>query len=449
VAGLLLARDDGAEKLVSSVLDRDRRDAVARLVEGAIDARTIPPEVALTEALHQVAGKLADQITSRSGSRGQLFDAIGRLTHHPVIGLGIAAVVVTAMYAWVGALGATLVVDWLSANVFEGWLTPGAERLAAHLPWTVARDVLVDPDFGLIPTGLFLAFGLVMPVLFFFYFAFNILTASGYLPRLSVLLDRILRMVGLNGKGILPLAMAFSCITMALITVRMLDTRKERVIASFLMLLGIPCAPLLAAMLVVLGRMPASASLLVFGFIAVQVLAAGALANKILRGRSSDFIMEIPPMRLPRVSRVLRQTVRQTYYFMKEAVPLFLIASFVLFVFDRVGGLDLLARISHPVVDGLLGLPDESVQVFIKTMIRREAGAAELEHVRGAFDNVQLVITLLVMTFLTPCINAIIVLVKERGLAMAAGLVVAVSFYALTVGAVLGGVLRLLGVTFT
>ena len=144
--------------------------------------------------------------------------------------------------------------------------------------------MIVDPEFGLLPTGVFLALGLVLPVLLCFYIAFGFLEDSGYLPRFSLLLDKIFKKMGLNGKGVIPLVMGYSCITMAILTTRILDTKKERNIATMLLLLGTPCAPLLAVMLIVLDRMPFSATLTVFGIIFAQTFTAGWLLNKIAAG---------------------------------------------------------------------------------------------------------------------------------------------------------------------
>jgi ferrous iron transport protein B len=449
LATLLLARDEAALRHVGAAFGEAARDRVTAALEGSAAERSgLPPEVEMTEALHAAAGRLAVQAVSRAEGGGRALDAFGRVAHHPLLGLVIAAAVVGAAYLWVGELGATRVADWLRARVFEGLVNPAAERIAAHLPWPLVRDALVDPDFGLVPTGLALAFGLVMPVLFFFYFFFNLLLDSGYLARLSILFDRVFRVVGLNGKGIIPLTMGFSCVTMALITTRMLDTKRERIIASFLLMLGTPCAPLLAMMLVILSPMPASAAATVFGVIVAQTFAAGWAASRLLGGQAADFIMEIPPMRRPRLGSVLLRTARQTYHFMKEALPLFLLASLVVFTVDRLGGLALLERAAHPLVNGVLGLPDGAVRVFVKTLIRRESGAAELVLARGNFDNVQLVVTMLVMSFLMPCVNSAIVLVKERGPVTALAMIAVVCVYAVAVGAALNAACRALGVTF-
>jgi len=448
VAQLLVAEDTSAWQLVTETLGKQELATAKKITQQCAREPGIQHDVIMTEALHTSAQRIAEQVVSQREVGRGLLSAFGRLAHQPLAGSVIAVVVIYLVYLWVGELGATRVVDAISDTVFNGWLLPQVSQVVDRIPWPVVRDALMDPDFGLIPTGLFLAFGLVMPVLFFFYFAFNILLFSGYIPRISILMDRIFRFVGLNGKGILPLTMGLSCVTMALITTRMLDSKRERMIASFLLLLGTPCAPLLAMMIVVLANLPLAALLAVFITILAMQLLAGVLAGRFLSGRTSDFIIEIPPMRVPRFSRVLRQTVVQTWGFMKEAVPLFLLASLVMFTVDRFGGLALLARVSAPLVQGLLGLPEESVQVFVKTMIRRETGAVELDLVRDSFSNLQLVVTLVVMTLLTPCVNSVMVLIKERGFWTGIAMLMSVSIIALLVGAVLNNVCSVAGITF-
>ena len=134
---------------------------------------------------------------------------------------------------------------------------------------------------------------------------------------------------------------------------------------------------------------------------------------------------------------------------MKEAVPVFILASFFVFLFARAGGLAVLERIMEPVISGFMGLPEKSVQVFIKTIIRRESGATELEHLSTLYDNVQLVVNLLVMTFLSPCINSLVVLFKERGSRIALLIMASVWVYAVLMGSIVSHTCRFLGVTFT
>jgi ferrous iron transport protein B len=364
-------------------------------------------------------------------------------------GLPIAVAVIAAMYLFIGSFGATYLVDTINGTLFEGLLIPWFTKLLAPLPFPFIRDLIMDPDFGILPTGVFLALGLVLPVLFCFYFAFGVLQDSGYLPRLSILLDKLFQKMGLNGKGVIPLVMGFSCVTMAILTTRMLGSRKERNIATFLLLLGMPCAPLIAVMLIILEKMPFYATITIFGFLLVQTFVAGIALNRILPGERSPFLMEIPPLRLPKFLQVLRMSVRKTLFFMKEAVPIFIFASCVVFLFNRMGGLAMLEKMARPLVTEFMGLPEKSIQVFIKTIIRRESGATELEHLSGIYTNLQLVVNLLVMTFLTPCINAIIVLFKERGFKTSILIISSVFVYAVLIGAAVNHTCRVLGITFT
>ena len=153
-------------------------------------------------------------------------------------------------------------------------------------------------------------------------------------------------------------------------------------------------------------------------------------------------------MRTPGVRSILVTTWRRTWAFMKEAVPLFLLAAFLVFLFDYVGGLRLLENAVRPLMNGLLGLPESAVRVFMKTIIRREAGAVELDLLRANFSNLQLVVALLTMTLLIPCVNTMVVLFKERGARVAGVILAGVFAYALLAGGLVNHLCRALGVTF-
>ena len=175
----------------------------------------------------------------------------------------------------------------------------------------------------------------------------------------------------------------------------------------------------------------------------------GFAAASILPGGPSDLILEIPRMRIPHLSVLFKKTWWRTRRFMREAVPIFLAASFVIFVLDRTGGLRVLEDLGRPVVQGLFGLPEQAVQVLIKTAIRRENGATELGLLRAHFTNLQVVVTLLIMTFVMPCINATLVILKERGFKSAAAIFSVVVALALAVGATVNLLCSRLGITFS
>ena len=447
---LLLSEDQGCKTYISDNFGCGMLDQLLSLAAQHRQESTVSMEIYLVNLYHKEAARIASSVQIiESPSKNPLIHRFGDWCTQLSTGIPIAMAVVTLMYFFVGSFGATYLVDSINGMFFEGLIIPWVTKIVEPIPSVFLRDMIIDPDFGVLPTGVFLALGLVLPVIFCFYIAFGILEDSGYLPRISILLDQIFQKMGLNGKGVIPLVMGFSCVTMAILTTRVLNTEKEKNIASFLLFLCMPCAPLIAVMLIILDKMPISATITVFGMIFLQILIAGYFANKILPGKRSLMVLEIPTMRVPKPLSVLKMSSLKTYFFMKEAVPVFVYASIAVFVFQRLGGLDLLEDSMGPFIGKIMGLPEKSIQVFIKTMIRRESGAVELEHLSNIYTNLQLVVNLLVMTFIAPCVNAIIVLYKERGGKAATAIMITVVVYAFIIGSVVNHTCLALGITFT
>ncbi|MBW2704185.1 MAG: ferrous iron transport protein B [Deltaproteobacteria bacterium] len=420
---------------------RERTQAVRESLPSAADL--LLTEAALTQAEGLAEGLVKRQPPSQSG----LVDKLTVWTRRPLTGLPIAVLVLSLVYLFVGTLGAGYLVDLLEGRVFGDWLLPWVEQLVAHIPWAWLRELLTG-QFGLISVGVVLSVGIVAPVLATFFFAFALLEESGYLPRLSVLFDRAMRRIGLNGKGVLPMIMGLSCVTMAVLTTRVLETRKQRFIATLLLMLAMPCAPLLGVIMVVLARLEPVATPILWLAILLQFLVVGVLANRILPGRRPDFIMELPPIRIPGLRSIFSKTGHRLWWFLREAIPYFIIGTFVLYLFDQFGWLDGFRDAMRPVLERWLDLPTESSDVFLMTMIRREAGAALLaqQAASGLYDGVQILVTLLVMTLMVPCINSVLVTYKERGVGPATGIMIFVVVYSLGVGTLFNWLLRASGV---
>ena len=243
IAILLLAEDKAVEQIVVQHFGMGTLETLKTLAEQYRRKES----ASFSSTMAEIYNKTADGIVKRVQHtdppiKSQTIEQFGRLCTRPLTGVPIALFVAFLMYLFVGSFGATFLVDLINGKLFGGLLIPWFDRLLAPLPSRFIHDMIMDPDFGVIPMGLFLATGLVFPVLLCFYFFFGFLEDSGYLPRLSVLLDSIFRKIGLNGKGVLPIVMGFSCVTMAILTTRMLDSRKQKTIATLVLLLGIPCS---------------------------------------------------------------------------------------------------------------------------------------------------------------------------------------------------------------
>lgn len=450
VGTALLSGDESMKRCVAARCGEEVTERLSAVADNVRSAFNRPISAVILEARQRAVDEILAGVQSVAPpARLPLSDKFGEWSRRPLTGIPIAALVALLMYLFVGRFGAGVLTGIFQDKLFDGWIIPIARRLLAPVRFQFVTDALVG-QFGLVTVGLSGSFGVVLPVLVTFFFAFGILEDSGYLPRLSILLDRLLRIVGLNGKGIFPLVMGYSCVTMAVLTTRVLETKRERFIATLLVLISGPCAPLLAVMLVLLAKMSIWAFVSLFALMVVQTLVAGLIADKVLPGFRSDFILELPPIRIPKLRSLVEKTLWRTWWFAKEAFPYFMLAAFALFLLEKIGILVLIEKAARPVLTGFLGLPPESVQVAIVTLIRKESGAVLLKQLgdAGRFDNVQLIVSILLLTFLLPCINTVLVMIKERGVRAAMSIIAVVGSYALGIAAVVNLVCRTLGVSF-
>jgi ferrous iron transport protein B len=281
-----------------------------------------------------------------------------------------------------------------------------------------------------------------------FFVLFGVLEDSGYLPRLAVMVNRIFRGMGLNGKAVLPMILGLGCDTMATLTTRILPTRKERTLVTLLLALGVPCSAQLGVILAMLGSMAPAGTLIWGGVVAGTLFGVGWAAARLMPGKGSDFLLEVPPVRVPSLSNILVKTVARTEWYLREALPLFVLGTLLLFVLDVSAMLPRLEALAAPLVVGLLGLPAQATDAFLVGFLRRDYGAAGFFVLRraGQLDGVQSVVALSVITLFVPCIANLFVMIKERGFKTAMAMVAFIVPFAFAVGALLNWVLRALRV---
>jgi ferrous iron transport protein B len=377
-------------------------------------------------------------------------EALAQATRRPVTGLPILFVVLYALYLFVGVFGAQTLVKFLEDGVFGKAVNPASIWLADRfIPVPFIRDFLVG-EYGLVTMGMTYSIAIVLPVVATFFLMFGFLEDSGYIPRLAIFCDRIFRVMGLNGKAVLPMVLGLGCDTMATMTTRILGTPKERLIAILLLALGIPCSAQLATIMGILGGISFAALATLFGVVIGQMLIVGWLAARVLKGERSEFILELPPIRWPRLGNLLTKTRLRVWWYLGEAVPLFLVGTALLFVLDRIGALVWIAAAGRPIVTGLLGLPASTAQILVMGFLRRDYGAAglfQLAH-SGQLTGVQAVVALTVMTLFVPCVANFLMMVRERGLKTGLAIMGVVTPVAILTGAGLNYVLRALGVQF-
>jgi len=395
---------------------------------------------------------LGDASVAQTMPRASFREWLGAITMHPFWGVPFLLGVLYVAYMFVGKFAAGTVVDFVQNVIFQQHINVWATKLvdAATTKGPVGlfvRNLLVG-EYGVITMALTYAIAIVLPVVIAFFTFFGILEDSGYLPRLAAMLNRLFRKMGLNGKAVLPMVLGLGCDTMATLTTRILETRKEMVIVTLLLALGVPCSAQLGVILAMLAPLGIAGTMVWVGVSVGTIFLVGYLASKLVPGNAGDFILEIPPVRMPKLSNILIKVLARTEWYLKEAVPLFVIGTLLLYVLDAMNLLIKLQKVMAPVVVSLLGLPAQASNAFLIGFLRRDYGAAGLFAMQKAHQLTpnQTVIALTVITLFIPCVANFIVMLKERGNKTGLAIAGFVLFYAFAIGGVMNAFFKAFGV---
>ncbi len=446
--GVLLLKDD--EEIKDLVREREPEaiPPIEEIIEQVRNYYSHPVDYEMAIKQNEEAVRIAHKVMKAKAEKVTFADRLSTLTMNPVTGWPILFLVLYfGLYKFVGDFGSGTAVDFIEGTIFEEHINPFLINFfTGIIPWALLQDLIIG-EFGVLTQGLRYAVAIIMPIVTFFFLVFSIIEDTGYLPRLAMLIDRTFKRIGLSGRAVIPMTLGFGCGTMATMVTRTLPTKRERVISTMLIALAVPCSAQLGVILALLEGRPA-AMFIWTGIVSMIFLFVGYLTAKLLPGEKPSFYMEIPPLRFPNLTNVLTKTyVRMKWYF-KEILPLFLLASVLIWLgklsklFDYL--IDLLQK---PMA--LIGQPPETAKVFLFGFFRRDYGAAGLYDVNkaGALDGVQLVIACIALTLFLPCIAQFLIVLKERGWKVGVSIAVFIVFTSYSVAYVSNLLLRTLGVT--
>lgn len=389
---LLELESDPGQRLTLYGLRRQHVNAIVRQV-------LVNPQQSPAHWSHTVSGRLG---------RGLLTPVWGGLS---------MVLTLLALYQIIGVWVAGDLVNLIEGKLLLGTVVPWIQKgFQLFLPTTSPLYVLLAGEFGTVTMSLQYIVGVIFPLVLGFYLYLSVLEDSGYLPRVAVLSDGLLTRIGLNGRAIIPMILGLGCVTMATLSTRVLSTQRERTIASTLLAITIPCSAQLG---VIMGLMAVAGGLKAWGVYCALLFAIfivlGTVLNAMLPGRSSPLVLDLPPMRLPRLNNVAKKTWTRTRGFIAEATPLFILGTFLVALCQVTGLLDAVQVWLAPLTQSILHLPAEAAQVFIMGMVRRDFGVAGLYFLAGQMTALQVMTSLIVITLFVPCIASAAVLWKERG----------------------------------
>lgn len=376
----------------------------------------------------QYVNALASQVvtdTTKPGTVRQLLSQkIGQALLNPLIAFVAMIVVLYALYQvigiWVAGDLVALTEDKFMLGEDAGFwpgLIPIMQGWIQHVfPEGSFLYTVFGGEFGVLTMSVRYIFGVLFPLVLGFYVYISILEDCGYLPRVAVISDGLLNKIGLNGRAVIPLILGLGCVTMATVSTRVLTSNRERTIASTILAITIPCSAQLGVLIALMAKAGGLKAWGVYvGILFAVLIILGTFLNKLLPGRSTSLILDLPPMRLPNLKNIAQKTWVRTVVFLKEAAPLFVLGSLLVALLQATHLLEIIQNGLGPAIKAVLHLPYETAQVFIMGLVRRDFGAADLYLMADTMTQAQLLTCLMVITLFVPCFASATVIWKERG----------------------------------
>jgi ferrous iron transport protein B len=420
--------------------------ARARQLAAEVEARVGEPlSLHIPRARHALARALACEAQIQCSTREPLSVKLWRWSIQPLTGIPTLIVVLIALFAFLFWAGGAL--SGIFSTAWETFVSP---PLQAAITFVLGNGPISQIALWGFDAGIAAALGVGIPYVLTFYALLAILEDSGYMNSIAFLLDALMKRLGLHGRAVIMLLAGAGCNVPAIMGTRVLTTRRERVIASTLVVLT-PCSARVAVIAggaALFAGWQYGAALLLIAL--ALLIAVGVGLNRLIPGRSDDLVMEMFPFRVPTPRVIVRKTWYRFKEFLVSALPIVLIGSFVMGALYETGAVWGFSAILAPVVEGWLGLPSVAGLALLFAVLRKELALqflvtlALVQHGAGA-DNLlafmtpqQLFVYSLVNTIYVPCLATIAVLNRELGTRAALG----ISTFTIVLAIVAGGIAR-------
>ncbi len=367
-------------------------------------------------------GRIISQVQTITHRHHTFLEKIGDASIKPSTGSLIAMIVLLFTFQLIRLVGEGLI-DYVFEPIFDAY-NPLVTTLSELLGPGFVHDILIGTliegkidyvqSMGLLTTGLFVPFAMVLPYVFAFYLVLGFLEDCGYLPRLAVLMDSLMHKIGLHGLSIVSFLLGLGCNVPGVLSTRLLDTKRQVFIAATLMVISVPCMAQIAMIVGLVGKYGAKGLGVVLFTLFIVWVVLGYLLNKILKEKSPEIFMEIPPYRIPYWGALLKKLWMRLRFFIREAVPYVLLGVFIINILYVLGIIEFMGQISSPIVVGLLGLPAEAVAALLVGLLRKDVAMGMLLPLGLTMS--QAIVASVVLAMYFPCIATFVVLTKELGI---------------------------------
>lgn len=365
-------------------------------------------------------GQILSEVQKIEHRHPSILERLEDASVRPISGIIIALIVVFITMQVVIGLG-ELLINYILDPLYYQYYGPFITNLVENLiPTGFFHDILVgsgyeyETSFGLLTTGIYVIFAVVLPYILSFYLVLGFLEDFGYLPRLAVLLDSIMHKLGLHGYATIPIVLGFGCNVPAMLSTRILEGKREKFIAATLVAISVPCMAQTAVIIGLLGQYGIQYIIMVYGTLFILFITLGSILNLLMKGESPEIFFEIPPYRIPHMGTLLTKTWMRVRGFLIEALPFVFLGILAVNIMYLVGIMSALSSLLAPVMSQMLGLPNQAIDALIMGFLRKDLATAMLAPLNLTPGQLVVACTVLASSF--PCIATFIVLIKEIGI---------------------------------
>ncbi|MEM1514549.1 MAG: ferrous iron transport protein B [Candidatus Bathyarchaeia archaeon] len=405
---------EGDEEVIKEVR-RVRPEALTLAEKLAREIEEIhghPCPTVIASERYDIAGKIAREVQQiLPAIKVPLSDRIDSLTTHKIYGYIVMAGILLTIFYTIFSFGSLL--SDLLTRIFSSY--------EVIFETIFESGLLKDLIWGGLLEGIISTITIALPYIIPFYLILYTLEDSGYLTRIAFLMDVFMHKIGLHGKAFIPLILGYGCNVPACLGCRIMETKRERLIAGFVATL-IPCTARTIVILGLVGRyLGIGWALSLYIIDLAIVLLLGKIAFKVLPGEAMALIMEMPEYKVPHLKTVVKQTWFRLKEFLEIALPLIVVSGLVIEAMKSFGVLPILSEAISPIIVAWLGLPEVVGVLLIFGVLRKEltlvllADLLGTENIPRYFTSLQMFTFSLVIMLYVPCIATIAACVKEFG----------------------------------
>ena len=402
------------------------------------------------EELWQAVGRVTSEVQKLTHRHHSFKEMLEDWSIRPFSGLLMGLGVIYATFKIVRFIGEGLS-NYILDPLFNNFYAPLLLKLSVLLGEKTFFHHLLLGQFsvgliyfinyvGLLTTAPYVVFYMVLPYIISFYLVLGLLEDIGYLPRFALLLDSVMHKIGLHGFAIIPILLGFGCNIPGIMATRVLESKRERFIASTLISIAVPCAALQAMIIKLLGAQGFAPLLIVFSSLFFSWIVIGFILNKVLKGYSPELVLEIPPYRWPPFNIIFSKLWLRVREFIVDAFPFVIMGVLIVNLLQYVQFFNAVSAFFEPVLKNILGLPREAVFPLSIGFLRKDIAAGLLIPLHLTLKQSIVACVVLAMSF--PCIATFIIFLKELGLKYLIAATAIMISATLVVGGLLNFILR-------